>query len=43
MTFETQAIPADLVDQANEYREKLIEALADFDEALAEKYLEGEN
>ena len=42
MTFETQAIPADLVDQANEYREKLIEALADFDEALAEKYLEGE-
>ena len=42
MTFETQAIPADLVDQANEYREKLIEAIADFDEALAEKYLEGE-
>jgi elongation factor G len=42
MTFETQAIPADLVDQATEYREKLIEALADFDEALAEKYLEGE-
>ena len=42
MTFETQAIPADLVDQAAEYREKLIEALADFDEALAEKYLEGE-
>ena len=42
MTFETQAIPADLVDQANEYREKLIEALADFDEALADKYLEGE-
>ena len=42
MTFETQAIPVDLVDQATEYREKLIEALADFDEALAEKYLEGE-
>ena len=42
MTFETQAIPADLVNQANEYREKLIEALADFDEALADKYLEGE-
>ena len=42
MTFETQAIPADLVDQASEYREKLIEALADFDEALADKYLEGE-
>ena len=42
MTFKTQAIPGDLVDQATEYREKLIEALADFDEALAEKYLEGE-
>ena len=42
VTFEMQAIPADLVDQANEYREKLIEALADFDEALAEKYLDGE-
>ncbi|MBH78857.1 MAG: elongation factor G [Puniceicoccaceae bacterium] len=42
MTFETRAIPADLVDQAAEYREKLIEALADFDEALADKYLEGE-
>jgi elongation factor G len=42
MTFKTQAIPADLVDQATEYREKLIEALADFDEALAENYLEGE-
>ena len=42
MTFETQAIPTDLVDQATDYREKLVEALADFDEALAEKYLEGE-
>ena len=42
MTFESRAIPADLVDQAAEYREKLIEALADFDEALADKYLEGE-
>jgi elongation factor G len=41
MTFESQAIPADLFDQAKEYREKLIEALADFDEALADKYLEG--
>ena len=41
VTFEMQAIPADMVDQANAYREKLIEALADFDEALAEKYLEG--
>ncbi|ADE54726.1 elongation factor G [Coraliomargarita akajimensis] len=43
MTFEVTAIPADCVDQANEYRERLIEALADFDDELAEKYLEGED
>lgn len=42
MTFQTVEIPADCVDQANEYREKLIEALADFDDILADKYLEGE-
>jgi len=42
MTVEVSDIPADYVDQAAEYREKLIEALADFDEALADKYLGGE-
>ncbi|MGB0258650.1 MAG: elongation factor G, partial [Coraliomargarita sp.] len=41
MTFETVDIPSDYVDQAQEYHEKLIEALADFDDDLAEKYLEG--
>ena len=35
-------IPADLADQAAEYREKLIEAAADFDESIMEKYLAGE-
>jgi len=35
-------IPDDLVEQANEYRELLMDALANFDEALMEKYLEGE-
>ncbi|MCK1165386.1 elongation factor G [Streptococcus uberis] len=35
-------IPADYVDQANEYREKLIEAVAETDEELMMKYLEGE-
>ncbi|MCB9073415.1 MAG: elongation factor G [Bdellovibrionaceae bacterium] len=34
-------IPADLVDQAKEYREKLIDAATMFDDELAEKYLEG--
>lgn len=38
---ETEAISADLEDLANEYREKLLEAVADFDEALMDKYLEG--
>ena len=35
-------IPAELADQTKEYREKLIEAVSDFDDALAEKYLNGE-
>lgn len=35
-------IPEEYVDQANEYREKLVEAVADTDEALMEKYLNGE-
>ncbi|MFO8026875.1 MAG: elongation factor G [Opitutales bacterium] len=41
LTYETTEIPAELLDQAKEYREKLIEALADFDDGLAETYLEG--
>ncbi len=35
-------IPENMVAQAKEYREKLIEAVSDFDDALAEKYLGGE-
>ena len=37
-----EEIPADLVDIANEYREKLIEAVADQNEELMNKYFEGE-
>ncbi len=40
---ETIEIPADYADQAAEYREKLIEALCDFDDNLAEKFLGGED
>jgi elongation factor G len=40
--LEIVEIPEDYVDQANEYREKLIEAVSDFDEELMEKYLNGE-
>ncbi len=39
---EEQAIPADVQDQVEEYRNKLLESLAEFDEAIMEKYLEGE-
>jgi elongation factor G len=37
----TSAIPAEYVEQAREYREKLIEAVSDFDDVIAEKYLGG--
>jgi elongation factor G len=36
-------VPADLVDVVEEQRAKLCEALADCDDALAERYLEGED
>jgi len=35
-------IPADMVDKAKEWREKLIEKVVEFDDALMEKYLNGE-
>ena len=35
-------IPPELLEQAKEYRHKLIEGLADFDDALAEKFLSEE-
>jgi elongation factor G len=38
----TAPIPADYADQAKEYREKLIEAVSDFDDVIANKYLEGQ-
>jgi elongation factor G len=38
MTFTEIPIPADMVDEANEYREKLLEAVADYDETLMEKF-----
>jgi elongation factor G len=41
-TFEVQAIPEDLMPQAQEYRDKLVEAAAEFDELLTDKYLGGE-
>ena len=40
--IEVVDIPADMVDKANEYREVMIEAVAETDEDLMMKYLEGE-
>ena len=40
--YDVEDIPADLVDEANEWREKMIETAASFDDDLMEKYLEGE-
>jgi elongation factor G len=36
------AIPADMVDLVEEYRVKMLEALAEYDEELMTKYLEGQ-
>ena len=40
--YAVEEIPADLLDSANEWREKLIETLADVDDDVMMKYLEGE-
>ena len=39
--FHDEDIPADLLDRANEYREKMIETAVEVDEAALEAYLEG--
>ena len=41
--FEVGEIPADLKDEVEEWRGKLLEAAAEFDEALMEKYFEDPN
>jgi elongation factor G len=40
--YEVQEIPADLVDKANEYRQTLLETVAETDDALLEKFFAGE-
>ncbi|MWV62908.1 elongation factor G [Helicobacter saguini] len=40
--YDIEEIPSDLMDKAKEYREKLVEAAAEQEEALMEKYLGGE-
>ncbi len=40
--YDVEEIPADLVDEANEWREKMVENAANFDDDLMEKYLDGQ-
>lgn len=40
--YTIEEVPADMKDQVAEYREKLIETAVEQDDALMEKYLEGE-
>ena len=40
--MRVEAIPADMQEQAETYREQMVEAIAATDDALMEKYLEGE-
>ncbi|GAB3322122.1 elongation factor G [Larkinella ripae] len=43
MTFQEVPIPDDMLEEAREWRGKLLEAVADYDESLMEKYFEDEN
>jgi len=43
MTFSEIEIPADILDEATQLREELLEAVAEFDETLMEKYFEDAN
>jgi elongation factor G len=43
MTFTEVPIPDDMLEEATEYREKLLEAIAEFDDSLMEKYFDDPN
>jgi elongation factor G len=41
-TYDVEDIPAEYKEQAEEYREKLIESISDVDDSIMEKFLAGE-
>jgi elongation factor G len=43
MTFDEIEIPADMLEEAKEWRAKLVEAVAEYDEKLLEKFFEDPN
>ncbi len=40
MTYETIDIPADMIEEATEWREKLLEAVSEYDDKLMEKFFD---
>jgi elongation factor G len=42
-TFEAGPVPGEYKEKAHQFREKLVESLADADDGIAEKYLAGED
>jgi elongation factor G len=43
MTFDEIPVPEDMIDEVNEWRQNLIEAVADYDEKLLEKFFDDPN
>jgi elongation factor G len=43
MTFDEIDVPADMVEEANEWRQNLVEAVAEYDENLMEKFFDDPN
>lgn len=43
MTFDEIPVPADMVEEANEWRQNLIEAVAEYDDKLLEKFFDDPN
>lgn len=43
MTFDEIEVPADMVEEANEWRQSLVEAVAEYDDKLMEKFFEDPN
>src|SRR5450756_2439569 len=43
MTFDEIPVPADMLEEANEWRAKLVEAVAEYDDTLLEKFFEDPN
>ncbi|WP_118952210.1 elongation factor G [Taibaiella helva] len=43
MTYTEGEVPADMLDEANQYRAELVEAVAEYDDTLMEKFFEDPN